>query len=151
MCTKRLIIASIATLALSLSGYTVLAEPSANPDAGTLQQSAADPGRSLTFVRGGHGGGHGGGGSSRGLSTSRSTYSRGPGSMMMNRRSLNRGMMWDHSHRRVHRHHFRHRRFVNGVWVWVWDDYDYGGSCYSNCLEAGYSPRYCSRYADNFC
>jgi hypothetical protein len=162
MSMKRLMIASIATLALSLSGYTTLAEPTANPDATLAGQSvAAGPESNLTLVRGPGGRGGGGGGRgfsgggrsfSRGFSPGARSFSRAPASRsyMMNRRPGSRATLRNYGGRRVIGHH-RHRRFINGAWVWVWDDWGYDGSCYSNCIAAGYSPRYCSVYSDNFC
>jgi hypothetical protein len=54
----------------------------------------------------------------------------------------------------------RGRRFVRvfrgGRWIWApagiyagW--YGYDGSCYWNCIAAGYGPGYCAVYAYNFC
>jgi len=177
MSTKRVMIASIAILALFLSGYTTLAEPGAGPDAVTPAQSvAAGPGSSLALVKGPGGGGfsHGYSGGARsfspGFSRGVRSFSPVPGgirsfnrvptgrsfnrvptgrSFMLNRRPTGGAILRDYGRRGVRAHHFRHRRFVNGAWVWVWDDW--GGSCYSNCLEAGYSPRYCSVYSYNFC
>ncbi len=50
---------------------------------------------------------------------------------------------------------WRHGRFFPfvgvGVGLWGWDyGYD-GGSCYTNCLAAGYGAGYCSANAYNFC
>jgi hypothetical protein len=160
MSMKQLMIASIATLALSLSGYTTLAEPTANTDTVPAAQSA-DPGSNVTLVRGPGGGRSSGGvsrgfsggarGFSRGYSRGARSFSRAPASRnFINRRPGSRAILRNYGGRRVIGHH-RHRRFINGAWVWVWDDWGYGGSCYSNCLEAGYSPRYCSVYGDNFC
>jgi hypothetical protein len=163
MSIRRLMIASIATLALSLPGYTTLAEPSATTDAVPAGQSlAAGHESDLTLVRS-PGGGRSSGGVSRGFSGGARGFSRGhsggarsfsrapAGRSFMYQRPGSRAIMRNYGGRRVIGHHHRHRRFVNGAWVWVWDDWGYGGSCYTNCREAGYGPRYCSVYADNFC
>jgi hypothetical protein len=58
---------------------------------------------------------------------------------------------------RGHRGYWRHGRFfpLVGVGLLGWDGdygYGYGGdSCYSNCLAAGYGPRFCSVNSENFC
>lgn len=57
-----------------------------------------------------------------------------------------------------HRGFWRHGHFYPfagvglGVGLWGWDDGYYGGgSCFSNCLAAGYDAGYCSANAYNFC
>ncbi len=40
-----------------------------------------------------------------------------------------------------------------GRWYWWGGPYFgfWGGSCYANCLTAGFGPGYCDVYAYNFC
>jgi hypothetical protein len=63
------------------------------------------------------------------------------------------GGQWNTNHlsgRHLGRHHNRHWR-RHGVW-WGGPDYYWGGgSCYGNCLAAGYGSGYCSLHADEFC
>ncbi len=132
----------------------------------------------LTRVRGGHGGhgspggmhfspggGHGGmhfsPGGHRGMHFSPRGTRVSPGGAYIYRGSphINRfagprfgprhlgGGQW--SGRHGGRHHHRHWR-RHGYW-WGGPDYYWGGSCYGNCLAAGYSSSYCAVHADDFC
>ncbi|MGO9174362.1 MAG: hypothetical protein ACLP7P_20685 [Rhodomicrobium sp.] len=41
--------------------------------------------------------------------------------------------------------------WYGGVWYWWGPVGVYGGSCYWNCINAGFGPGYCSAYSFNFC
>ncbi len=41
--------------------------------------------------------------------------------------------------------------WYGGVWYWGPAVGVCGGSCYLNCINAGFGPGYCNAYAPNFC
>jgi len=175
MSIKRITAAAVAALGLSLGAYSASAGP---VNEGAALSSANAP-STVTLVRGmgggmghgfgggmGHGFGGGPGFGGRGMSMG---MMRGPGSHGFSGRTAfyrpgfagrgiyagrgfdGRSAVFFHGRRGF----FRHGRFFPLVGVGLWDwDYDYGyggGSCYSNCLAAGYGPGFCSVNAASFC
>jgi hypothetical protein len=143
MPVRILLIACTALLGLSLYGHKALAGAYAPRDAARIEQPATGV---LTLVRGGHGhGGHHGGGH------------RGGG-------HHGHAMHFRHGHSHFHAFHGRHHGWYAGRWRhggrwhgrrgywrhgrWFWYG---GGSCYWNCINAGFGPAYCSVNAWRFC
>jgi hypothetical protein len=186
MSIKKLTVAAVAALGLSLGAYSA----SAGPLNGDAAFSSAKAPSTFTLVRGmggggmgggmGHGGGFGGGmggghmggmgmgghmggmggrsfaapGINRGFYGGRTAFYR-PG---IAGRGVYAGRGFPGGRAAFHNGHrgfWRHGRFFPfvgvGVGLWGWDyGYD-GGSCYTNCLAAGYGAGYCSANAYNFC
>jgi hypothetical protein len=196
MSIRKLTVAAVATLGLSLGAYSASA---GSVNEGAALSSAKAP-STFTLVRGGggmggggmgHGGGGFGGGHMGGMAMGGhmggmgghmgGMHFGGPGfggrsfaGPGINRgfyggrtafyrpgfagRGIYAGRGFDRGRRAVFFHgrrgFFRNGRFFPfvGVGLWDWDyGYGYGGSCYSNCLAAGYGPRFCSVNAYNFC
>ena len=195
MSIKKLTVAAVAALGLSLGAYSA----SAGPVNGGAALSSDKAPSTFTLVRGGggmggggmgHGGGgfgggmgHGGGGFGGGIGGGRmgGMHYGGPG---IGGRSfagpgINRGFYGGRTafyrpgiagrgvyagrsfyggrtaFHNGHRGYWRHGHFYPfvgvGLGLWGWDyGYD-GGSCYTNCLAAGYGAGYCSANAYNFC
>ena len=176
MSIKRITVAAIAALGLSLGAYSAFAGP-VNQGAASLP--AAKSPSTFTLVRGMGGGGFGGhgGGFGGGMGHGFSGMGHGFGGMGMRGMAFSpragfgprfagipnagfnrfgrvgafngRHAVFFHGRRGF----FRHGRFFPLVGVGLWDwDYGYGGgSCYSNCLAAGYGPGFCSVNAYSFC
>jgi len=143
------LIACTVLLGLSLYGYRAFAGSSATNEAARIDQPAIGV---LTLVRGGHGhhgGGHRGGGH----------YGGGHHGHAMH---FARGYHRFHAFRGRHhgwyagrwrhgghwRHGGRHGYWRHGHWFWYGGG---GGSCYWNCINAGFGPAYCSVNAWRFC
>jgi hypothetical protein len=173
MSIKKLGVAAIAALGLSVGAYAASAGP-LNDGVAPSPLAKSPSTFTLIFHGGGGGGGHMGGGMAGGhFGGMGGMHFGGPGigarsfaGPGMNRgfhggrtaffrpgiagRGFNGGRMAFHN---GHRGFWRHGRFFPFVGVGLWDsDYGYGGgSCYSNCLAAGYGPRFCSANAYSFC
>jgi hypothetical protein len=180
MFIKKLTVAAVAALGLSLGAYSASAGP-LNESIPPLS-SATSP-STFTLVRGmggggmgggmGHGGGFGGGmggghmggmgmggrsfaapGINRGFYGGRTAFYRPgiAGRGVYAGRGFPGGRTAFHNGNRGFWRHGRFFPFVGvGVGLWGWDyGYD-GGSCYTNCLAAGYGAGYCSANAYNFC
>ena len=191
MSIKKLTVAAVAALGLSLGAYSASAGPL---NEGAAFSSAKTP-STFTLVRGmggggmggmGHGGGFGGGmggghmggmamgghmggmhyggpgmggrafaapGINRGFYGGRTAFYRpGIAGRGVYAGRVPGGRMAFHN---GHRGYWRHGHFYPfigvGLGLWGWDyGYD-GGSCYTNCLAAGYGAAYCSANAYNFC
>ena len=165
MSIKKLTVAAVAALGLSLGAYAAAAGP---VNEGAALSSAKAP-STFTLIHG-HGGGHGGGpGGGPGFGFS--GMSRAPAMSMGGMafapqarfaavphagiHSFGRAGAFPGGRHAVffhgHRGFFRHGRFFPFYGVGLWD-YGYGGgSCYWNCRAAGFGPGYCSVYAYNFC
>jgi len=170
MSIKRITVAAIAALGLSLGAFSASAGP-LSEGAAVLSHSPS----TFTLVRGmggGHMGGFGGGfggmghgfGGMGGMGMRGMAFSprAGVGTRFaaIPNGGINRfGRVGAFNGRHAAFFHgrrgfFRNGRFIPfGVGVGLWDwDYGYGGgSCYWNCQASGYSSAYCSVYAYNFC
>ncbi len=155
MSLKRLIIVAVSAVGLSLTGYSASAGPV--QDAGGAATQMVNSKSTFTLIRGGRGGGGGGGfrggaggGGFRSFSSGRSSFQSGPslrsGSLRFAPRISGIGGRRAYGALRGGRRGY----WRGGRWYWYGGGY-YGGSCYSNCLAAGYGPAYCSTYAYDYC
>jgi hypothetical protein len=148
---KQLIVTAIAT-----AGLTFAAQAAPAPYGGAAEQ--ANSGAILVGGHGGHGGGHGGGHFGGGLGGGHfggGSHFSGGGHFSAPRFSGGHyggrhlgggnwgGRSW--SHRGGHWRGHGYRR--GGYYYYGWG----GGSCYGNCLAAGYSSSYCAVHSYDFC
>lgn len=144
MSIKRTLTAAAAMLALCFPAFAGPAgfandAPKPAPGAFTL----------IGHHGGGGGGGRGGGGGHGGFSMG---GRGGMGSMGMSGQRFSGFSGNRYSGLRAGGYH-RGRGYWRGGRWYAFDGYGVagGGSCYWNCLEAGYSPAYCSANAYDFC
>ncbi len=171
MSIKKLTVAAVAALGLSLGAYSASAGPL---NEGAALSSATAPSTFTLVGHGGGGGGHGGGGgmggmgggggmgfggghgmgfsSGMGHSFGGMGMSHGSGQFYSGR-TAGRGVYGGQTAINGHRGYWRNGRFFPFYGVGLWDyGYGYGGgSCYWNCRSAGYSPGFCSANAYSFC
>jgi hypothetical protein len=147
MSIKRIAVAAVAAFGLSLGAYSASAGP-----LNEALPSHAPSTFTLIAHGGGHGGGgHGGGGHGGGMHSGGMHMGGHMGGMHMG--GMHAGRM--HAGRGGGRTAFyRGGRRGGGYWRggrWYGLGWYGGGSCYGNCLAAGYGPGYCSVYSYNFC
>jgi hypothetical protein len=154
MFMKRIAIGAVAAAAFSLTGYAVSAAPVTEAGAASIYHSpVTNPNSTFTLIRRG-GSGSGGGvhmGGARvggpGIGGTRAMV-RPRGSIGGTRTMVRPGRIGgERAGFREGRRRFRR----DGRWFWGGVDVDSGGSCYWNCINAGYGPGYCRVYAYDFC
>ncbi len=150
MSIKRIAVAAVAAFGLSLGAYSASAGP-----LNEALPSHAPSTFTLIAHGGGHGGGgHGGGGHGGGMHAVECTWAgcTWAGMHMAGHRGMHAGRITRAGGGRTAFYHGGRRG--GGYWRggrWYGRGWYGGGSCYGNCLAAGYGPGYCSVYSYNFC